>query len=188
MRHSPELGIVAELVQEPSSAERPFNAAVDPDSAVVELMRHGTVTAVEFATICDGLQFFQHRAVGPAGSARRLKKIDNGTDCRTSSANAWMPPELCCIGMTSSARFATSGSSEMQSWFGTGFMSSSWHSKLILKFQTEESQLDLAMGRCTPCWSARPEKRDWFSTGPPASSQYAEGLGSGRMVAQASIA
>ena len=25
----------------------------------------------------------------------------------------------------------------MQSWFGTGFMSSSWHSKLILKFQTE---------------------------------------------------
>ena len=46
---------VAELVKEPSSAERYFHAAVDPDSAVVQLVGHGAVTAVEFAAVRDGL-------------------------------------------------------------------------------------------------------------------------------------
>jgi len=46
---------VAELVKEPSSAERAFGAAVDPDAAVLELLRHGAVTAVELAAPRDGL-------------------------------------------------------------------------------------------------------------------------------------
>src|ERR1039458_9466659 len=45
---------VAKLVKEPSSAERPLRAAVDPDSAVVQLMGHGAMTAVEFATLRNG--------------------------------------------------------------------------------------------------------------------------------------
>jgi len=61
---------VSKLVKEPSSAERSLRAAVDPNSAVVQLVQHGAVTAVEFATLRNDLQFFQHRAVGSAGRTR----------------------------------------------------------------------------------------------------------------------
>jgi len=73
IRHSPKLGIVAEFMEEPSSALRPFPTAVDSDSAVNELVRHGAVAAVEFPAVSYGLEFFEHGAVRPAAGASETK-------------------------------------------------------------------------------------------------------------------
>ena len=59
---------VAEFVKEPSAAVRPLPAPVDPDGAVVELVRHRAVAAVELAAVRDGLELFQHGAVGASGT------------------------------------------------------------------------------------------------------------------------
>ena len=76
-----------------------------------------------------------------------------------------MTLERCCTGMTSFARSATSGSTEPQSSPGTDLMSLSCRSRLTPTFRPGGFQRDLATGRCTQCWSARPEKPDCRSTG-----------------------
>ena len=59
-----------------------------------------------------------------------------------------------------SAHSATSDKTERQSFAGTGLMLSSCHFRLILTFHPAEFLRALAMGRCMPCSSARPEKLD----------------------------
>src|SRR5215468_5539090 len=56
-----------------------------------------------------------------------------------------MALERCCTGMTSFARSATSGSTERQSSFGTGFVSRSCHSRLIPTFRPGAFQRDVTI-------------------------------------------
>ena len=65
---------VAEFVQEPPAAEGSFGAAVDrpvPSSSTW----HSAMAAVQLAALGDGLEFFQHGAVGPAGGAREHRIV-----------------------------------------------------------------------------------------------------------------
>src|SRR6516165_188642 len=64
-------------------------------------------------------------------------------------------------GTISSVRSATWGSSETRSLLVTVWKLSRWHFKLILNSPMEAFRRALGMGRCTPCWSARPQKLDW---------------------------
>src|SRR5271166_4522461 len=62
---------VAKLMQKPARAIGTFGAAIDSSCAVVQLVGHLAMPAIELGAVGDGLEFFQHSAVGPACGARK---------------------------------------------------------------------------------------------------------------------
>src|SRR5271157_1163730 len=69
---------VSKLMQKPAGAVGAFGAAIDSDGAVVELVRHLAMSAIELGAVGDGLEFFQHSAVGPACGARKERIVGAG--------------------------------------------------------------------------------------------------------------
>lgn len=61
---------VPELVKEPTAAIRAGGAVVDFGGAVLQAVGYGAMAAIELAAPDDGLQLFQHGAVGLARRAR----------------------------------------------------------------------------------------------------------------------
>src|SRR5271166_4445533 len=60
---------VAELMQKPAGTVGAFIAAIDSDCAVVQLVRHFAMPAIELGAIGDGLELFEHSAIRPACGA-----------------------------------------------------------------------------------------------------------------------
>src|ERR1019366_1644523 len=69
---------VPELVQEPSAAKWAVGATIDSHRTILKLVRDSTVTAIELAAPDDGLQLFQHGAVGLARSTREERLVRAG--------------------------------------------------------------------------------------------------------------